>query len=65
METPRREPSPPRRKNSLLRGAAVLLGVVIGLALLGRLDSSGLPILIGAAIGIALVLAFDYVRRTR
>ncbi len=58
-----RETQPPRRKNPLLRAAAVLLGVVLGLALLGRLDSSGLPILIGAAIGIALVLAFDALRR--
>lgn len=60
MATP---PQRTGRKPPLLRAAAVLLGVVIGLALLGRLDSSGLPILIGAAIGIALVLAFDYLRR--
>lgn len=60
MATPPRDT---RRKNPLLRGAAVLVGVIIGLALLGQLDSSGLPILIGAAIGIVLVLAFGYLRR--
>ncbi|HMM43049.1 MAG TPA: hypothetical protein PKA95_14220 [Thermomicrobiales bacterium] len=60
MATP---PQRTGRKNPLLRGAAVLLGVVIGLALLGRLDSSGLPILIGAAIGVALVLAVEHLRR--
>lgn len=41
----------------------VLLGVVIGLAILGRLDSSGVPILIGAVIGVAMALAFTYARR--
>ncbi|MCO5177037.1 MAG: hypothetical protein M9890_08735 [Thermomicrobiales bacterium] len=52
-----------RRKPPLLSGAMVLLGVVIGLALLGRLDSSGVPILIGAVIGVAMALAFSYMRR--
>jgi len=52
-----------RRKPPLLSGAMVLLGVVIGLAILGRLDSSGVPILVGAVIGVAMALAFTYARR--
>ena len=58
-----REMPPRRRKNPLVQAAAVLLGFLLGIALLGRLDSSGLPILVGAAIGVALVLAFDALRR--
>lgn len=52
-----------RRKPPLLRAAAVLLGFIIGMALLGRLDSSSVPILIGAVIGVGLVLVFEYSRR--
>ncbi len=58
-----RETRPRRRKNPLVQAGAVLLGVVLGLALLGRLDSSGLPILIGAVIGVALLLAVTSLRR--
>lgn len=58
-----RELPPRRRKNPLVQAVAVLLGFLLGIALLGRFDRSSLPILIGVLIGLALVLAYQYTRR--